>query len=142
MCSHILISFFEFRPPHPFLPYVAPHISHISPFYSYQVIGLDYTNPYLNPFNEFQRWKTHPAVRPTFEGGERLMYGARALNEGGLQSIPTLGFSGGALIGCAAGFLNVPKIKGTHTAMKSGMLAAETAFEALMKMPEVRHFRF
>ena len=108
----------------------------------YQVIGLDYTNPYLNPFNEFQRWKTHPAVRPTFEGGERLMYGARALNEGGLQSIPTLGFSGGALIGCAAGFLNVPKIKGTHTAMKSGMLAAETAFEALMKMPEVRHFRF
>ena len=106
------------------------------------VIGLDYTNPYLNPFNEFQRWKTHPAVRPTFEGGERLMYGARALNEGGLQSIPTLGFSGGALIGCAAGFLNVPKIKGTHTAMKSGMLAAETAFEALMKMPEVRHFRF
>lgn len=100
------------------------------------VIGLDYTNPYLNPFNEFQRWKTHPAIRPTFEGGERLSYGARALNEGGLQSVPKLGFAGGALIGCAAGFLNVPKIKGTHTAMKSGMLAAEAAFEALQALPE------
>eukprot|EP00310_Coccolithus_braarudii_P016433 CAMPEP_0183342746 /NCGR_PEP_ID=MMETSP0164_2-20130417/8804_1 /TAXON_ID=221442 /ORGANISM="Coccolithus pelagicus ssp braarudi, Strain PLY182g" /LENGTH=615 /DNA_ID=CAMNT_0025513435 /DNA_START=90 /DNA_END=1937 /DNA_ORIENTATION=- len=95
------------------------------------VIGLDYTNPYLNPFLEFQRWKTHPAVCPTFEGGERLSYGARALNEGGLQCIPQLGFSGGALIGCSAGFLNVPKIKGTHTAMKSGMLAAEAAFAAM-----------
>lgn len=83
------------------------------------VIGLDYTNPYLNPYNEFQRWKTHPAVRPTFEGGERLMYGARALNEGGLQSIPTLGFNGGALIGCGAGFLNVPKIKGAAALLSS-----------------------
>mmetsp|Transcript_58296 Transcript_58296/g.126614 ORF Transcript_58296/g.126614 Transcript_58296/m.126614 type:complete len:623 (+) Transcript_58296:3-1871(+) len=100
------------------------------------VIGLDYKNPYLNPFLEFQRWKTHPSVRPTFEGGERLSYGARALNEGGLQSVPTLGFSGGALIGCGAGFLNVPKIKGTHTAMKSGMLAAETAFDALQAIPD------
>lgn len=95
------------------------------------VVGLDYSNPYLSPFKEFQRWKTHSYVRPTFEGGERLSYGARALNEGGLQCIPTLGFSGGALIGCAAGFLNVPKIKGTHTAMKSGMLAAEAAFNGL-----------
>jgi len=97
------------------------------------VVGLDYSNPYLSPFKEFQRWKTHPYVRPTFEGGERLSYGARALNEGGLQCIPKLGFSGGALIGCAAGFLNVPKIKGTHTAMKSGMLAAEAAFNALQE---------
>jgi electron-transferring-flavoprotein dehydrogenase len=95
------------------------------------VIGLDYENPYLAPFEELQRFKTHPAIRGTFEGGRRICYGARALNEGGLQSIPKLVFPGGALIGCAAGFLNVPKIKGTHTAMKSGMLAAEAAFEAL-----------
>ncbi|MFQ5784412.1 MAG: electron transfer flavoprotein-ubiquinone oxidoreductase [Alphaproteobacteria bacterium] len=95
------------------------------------VVGLDYQNPHLDPFDEFQRFKTHPAIRPVFEGGRRVAYGARALNEGGLQSIPRLDFPGGALIGCAAGFLNVPKIKGTHTAMKSGMLAAETAFEAL-----------
>jgi len=95
------------------------------------VIGLDYQNPYLAPFEEFQRFKTHPAIRATFEGGRRICYGARALNEGGVQSIPRLVFPGGALIGCAAGFLNVPKIKGTHTAMKSGMLAAEAAFEAL-----------
>jgi electron-transferring-flavoprotein dehydrogenase len=95
------------------------------------VIGLDYQNPYLAPFEEFQRFKTHPAIRATFEGGRRICYGSRALNEGGLQSIPSLVFPGGALIGCAAGFLNVPKIKGTHTAMKSGMLAAEAAFEAL-----------
>ncbi len=95
------------------------------------VVGLDYRNPHLSPFDEFQRFKTHPAIRPMFEGGKRLAYGARALNEGGLQAIPELVFAGGALIGCAAGFLNVPKIKGTHTAMKSGMLAAEAAFEAL-----------
>jgi electron-transferring-flavoprotein dehydrogenase len=95
------------------------------------VVGLDYQNPYLSPFEEFQRFKTHPAIRDTFEGGRRICYGSRALNEGGLQSIPKLVFPGGALIGCAAGFLNVPKIKGTHTAMKSGMLAAEAAFEAL-----------
>jgi electron-transferring-flavoprotein dehydrogenase len=95
------------------------------------VVGLDYQNPYLSPFEEFQRFKTHPAIRGTFEGGRRICYGSRALNEGGLQSIPKLVFPGGALIGCAAGFLNVPKIKGTHTAMKSGMLAAEAAFEAL-----------
>jgi electron-transferring-flavoprotein dehydrogenase len=95
------------------------------------VIGLDYSNPHLSPFDEFQRFKTHPSVRPTFEGGRRIAYGARAINEGGFQSIPKLVFPGGALIGCTAGFLNVPKIKGTHTAMKSGMTAAEAAFEAL-----------
>jgi electron-transferring-flavoprotein dehydrogenase len=95
------------------------------------VVGLDYRNPYLDPFQEFQRFKTHPAIRSTLEGGRRLSYGARALNEGGLQSIPGLSFPGGALIGCTAGFLNVPKIKGNHTAMKSGMLAAESIAAAL-----------
>ena len=97
------------------------------------VIGLDYDNPHLSPFDEFQRFKTHPAIRPMFVGGRRVAYGARALNEGGSQSIPRLTFPGGALIGCAAGFLNVAKIKGTHTAIKSGMLAAEAAFAALDK---------
>ena len=95
------------------------------------VVGLDYSNPWLAPFEEMQRFKTHPAVRHHFDGGRRVSYGARALNEGGLQSIPTLTFPGGALIGCAAGFVNVPKIKGTHTAMKSGMLAAEAVAAAL-----------
>ncbi len=95
------------------------------------VVGLDYQNPYLSPFEEFQRFKTHPAIRGTFEGGRRICYGARALNEGGWQSVPRLVFPGGALVGCAAGFLNVPKIKGNHTAMKSGMLAAEAIAKAL-----------
>jgi electron-transferring-flavoprotein dehydrogenase len=95
------------------------------------VIGLDYSNPWLSPFDEMQRFKTHPAMRKHFEGGRRISYGARALNEGGLQSLPKLSFPGGLLIGDAAGFLNVPKIKGTHTAMKSGMLAAEAVAEAL-----------
>ncbi|XP_068083138.1 electron transfer flavoprotein-ubiquinone oxidoreductase, mitochondrial [Anabrus simplex] len=95
------------------------------------VVGLDYQNPYLSPFKEFQRFKQHPAIRPTFEGGKRIAYGARALNEGGFQSIPKLTFPGGCLIGCSAGFLNLPKIKGTHNAMKSGMLAAESAFEVV-----------
>jgi len=95
------------------------------------VIGLDYENPWLSPYDEFQRFKTHPAIRPIFEGGRRISYGARALNEGGLQSLPKLVFPGGVLIGCEAGTLNMPKIKGTHTAMKSGMLAAEAAFAAL-----------
>ena len=99
------------------------------------VIGLDYSNPWLNPFEEFQRFKTHPAIRPIFEGGRRVAYGARAINEGGFQAIPKLTFPGGALIGCAAGFLNVPKIKGSHTAMKTGMLAAEAAFEGLVAAP-------
>ncbi|MGH6937990.1 electron transfer flavoprotein-ubiquinone oxidoreductase [Hypericibacter sp.] len=94
------------------------------------VIGLDYSNPHLSPFDEFQRFKAHPAIRPTFEGGKRLVYGARAINEGGFQSIPKLVFPGGALIGCAAGFVNVPKIKGSHTAMKSGMTAAEAVMAA------------
>jgi electron-transferring-flavoprotein dehydrogenase len=95
------------------------------------VVGLDYKNPWLSPFDEMQRFKTHPAMRPHFAGGRRISYGARALNEGGLQSIPKLTFPGGALIGDAGGFLNVPKIKGTHTSMKSGMLAAEAAAEAM-----------
>ena len=95
------------------------------------VVGLDYTNPYLDPFKEFQRFKQHPKVRPLFEGGKRLVYGARAINEGGWQSIPKLTFPGGALIGCAGGFLNVPRIKGSHTALKSGMLAAEAIAAAI-----------
>ena len=95
------------------------------------VIGLDYRNPYLTPFKEFQRFKTHPKVRPFFEGGKRLAYGARALVEGGLQSLPKLVFPGGVLIGDEAGFLNTPRIKGSHAAIKSGMLAAEAAFAAL-----------
>ncbi|AQS87767.1 electron transfer flavoprotein-ubiquinone oxidoreductase [Neoasaia chiangmaiensis NBRC 101099] len=95
------------------------------------VTGLDYRNTWLSPFNEMQRVKTHPAFRPHFEGGRRLIYGARALSEGGLQSIPRLSFPGGVLTGDSAGFLNVPKIKGTHTAMKSGMLAAEAVAQAL-----------
>jgi len=94
------------------------------------VVGLDYTNPYLSPFQEFQRYKTHPAIAPTFEGAKRISYGARALNEGGFQSLPKLTFPGGVLIGCAAGTLNVPKIKGTHTAMKSAIVAAEAIAEA------------
>ncbi len=95
------------------------------------VIGLDYSNPWLSPFDEMQRFKTHPDVRKHFEGGRRIAYGARALNEGGLQSMPKLVFPGGALIGDSAGFVNVPKIKGTHTSMKSGMLAAEAVAEVL-----------
>jgi electron-transferring-flavoprotein dehydrogenase len=95
------------------------------------VVGLDYSNPWLSPFDEMQRAKTHPAIRKHFEGGRRISYGARALIEGGLQSLPKLTFPGGLLVGDAAGFLNVPKIKGTHTAMKSGMLAAEAVIEAL-----------
>jgi electron-transferring-flavoprotein dehydrogenase len=95
------------------------------------VLHLSYTNPHLSPYDEFQRFKTHPAVRDTFAGGKRLAYGARALNEGGLQSIPKLAFPGGALIGCSAGFLNVPRIKGIHNAMKTGMLGADAAFAAL-----------
>ena len=95
------------------------------------VTALDYKNPHVSPFEEFQRWKQHPAIREYLEGGKRVAYGARAINEGGWQSVPKLGFPGGALIGCAAGFVNVPRIKGSHTAMKSGMLAAEALAEAL-----------
>jgi len=86
------------------------------------VVGLDYQNPYLSPYKEFQRLKHHPLFASTLEGGKCVSYGARALNEGGLQSIPELAFPGGALLGCSAGFLNVPKIKGSHYALKSGML--------------------
>jgi electron-transferring-flavoprotein dehydrogenase len=95
------------------------------------VIGLDYQNPWIGPFDEFQRFKTHPAIRGYFEGGRRIAYGARAITEGGQQSLPRLTFPGGVLIGDTAGFLNVPKIKGIHTAMKSGMTAAETVYDAL-----------
>jgi electron-transferring-flavoprotein dehydrogenase len=95
------------------------------------VVHLNYENPYLNPFEEFQRFKTHPLVRSTFEGGKRLAYGARAITEGGYQSVPKLTFPGGALIGCAAGLVNVPRIKGSHNAILSGMLAAEHVADAL-----------
>ncbi|MCB1918893.1 MAG: electron transfer flavoprotein-ubiquinone oxidoreductase, partial [Candidatus Competibacteraceae bacterium] len=95
------------------------------------VIGLGYENPHLSPFEEFQRFKTHPDIRPTFEGGRRIAYGARAISAGGIQSIPKLTFPGGVLIGDTAGFLNMPKIKGTHTAMKSGMVAADAVFAAV-----------
>ena len=95
------------------------------------VVGLDYSNPWLSPFDEMQRFKTHPSMRHHFEGGRRISYGARALSEGGIQSIPKLTFPGGALIGDTAGFLNVPKIKGTHAAMKSGIMAAEAVADAL-----------
>jgi electron-transferring-flavoprotein dehydrogenase len=95
------------------------------------VTWLNYANPYISPFEEFQRWKTHPKVKEILKGGRRVAYGARAISDGGFQSVPKLTFPGGALIGCTAGFLNVPRIKGSHTAMKSGMLAAEAAIEAL-----------
>lgn len=95
------------------------------------VVHLNYKNPYLSPFDEFQRMKQHPAIKKYLEGGKRISYGARAITEGGVQSIPKLTFPGGALIGCSAGFVNVPRIKGSHNAMKSGMLAAEAAFDAI-----------
>lgn len=95
------------------------------------VVALDYKNPYLFPFEEFQRWKQHPEIRKILEGGKRISYGARVINEGGWQSVPKLAFPGGALIGCSAGFVNVPRIKGSHTAMKSGMLAADSIAAAI-----------
>ncbi|HWY16927.1 MAG TPA: electron transfer flavoprotein-ubiquinone oxidoreductase [Rhizomicrobium sp.] len=95
------------------------------------VVHLNYSNPYLSPFDEFQRVKTHPRIRNFLEGGKRISYGSRAITEGGFQSVPRLAFPGGALIGCGAGFVNLPRIKGTHNAMKTGMLAAEAAFEAI-----------
>jgi electron-transferring-flavoprotein dehydrogenase len=99
------------------------------------VVGLSYSNPFLSPFEELQRIKTHPAIRPIFEGGRRVCYGARAMNAGGFQSIPKVDFPGGLVIGASAGFMNVPKIKGSHTAMKSGMIAAETTFRRLSGDP-------
>lgn len=104
------------------------------------VVALNYHNPYLNPYEEFQKFKHHPAIRPLLEGGTVIQYGARTLNEGGIQSIPYTVFSGGAIIGCSAGFLNVPKIKGTHTAMKSGMLAAEAAFGSLREGTSLKSY--
>ena len=95
------------------------------------VVHLNYKNPYLSPYQEFQRFKTHPEISPFLEGGERVAYGARAISEGGFQSVPKLTFPGGALIGCSAGFVNVPRIKGNHNAMKTGMMAAEAAFDAI-----------
>ncbi|MBO6526176.1 electron transfer flavoprotein-ubiquinone oxidoreductase [Erythrobacter sp.] len=95
------------------------------------VTALDYANPYVSPYQEFQRWKHHPEIAAILEGGKRVAYGARVINEGGWQSVPKLAFPGGALIGCAAGFVNVPRIKGSHTAMKSGMLAAESIADAI-----------
>jgi len=95
------------------------------------VVHLNYKNPWLSPFDEFQRWKQHPSVRKFLEGGKRIAYGARAITEGGLQSVPQLYFPGGALIGCSAGFVNLPRIKGSHNAMKTGMMAAEAAFAAI-----------
>ena len=95
------------------------------------VVALSYKNPYLEPFQEMQRWKLHPEIKELLTGGRRVSYGARAINEGGFQSVPKLTFPGGALIGCSAGFVNVPRIKGSHTAMKTGMMAAEAAFAAV-----------
>jgi len=94
-------------------------------------VHLNYENPTLSPFDEFQRFKTHPMIAPTFEGAKRLSYGARAITEGGWQSVPRLSFPGGVLLGCAAGFVNVPRIKGSHNAILSGMLAAEEAAKAI-----------
>ncbi|MGJ0223468.1 hypothetical protein ACQUZK_08695 [Streptococcus pyogenes] len=95
------------------------------------VLGLDYSNPWLSPFEEFQRWKTHPAIRAHIEGGRRIAYGARAINNGLPQSLPRTVFPGGALVGCDAGYLNAARIKGSHSAIKTGMLAAEAACAAL-----------
>lgn len=96
------------------------------------VVGLDYSNPYISPYQELQRLKLHPHLKPLFEGGERLAYGARVINEGGFQAIPKLTFPGGVIVGCSAGFVNVPKIKGSHYAMKTGMLAAEAIYQNLV----------
>ncbi|TAL34987.1 electron transfer flavoprotein-ubiquinone oxidoreductase [Phenylobacterium sp.] len=95
------------------------------------VVHLNYANPWISPFDEFQRFKTHPSIKPFLEGGKRIAYGARAITEGGYQSVPKLAFPGGALLGCSAGMVNVPRIKGSHNAVKSGIMAAEAAFEAI-----------
>ena len=96
------------------------------------VTWLNYSNPYLSPFEEMQRWKTHPEITALLTGGRRVSYGARAINDGGWQSVPKLTFPGGALIGCSAGFVNVPRLKGSHNAMKTGMMAADAAVEAIV----------
>merc|ERR1719444_736518 len=100
------------------------------------ITGLDYSNPHLSPYQEFQRFKQHPRVKALLEGGTCISYGARCLNEGGLQAIPKLTFPGGMMAGCSAGFLNVPKIKGSHTAMKTGMIAGEEVAKALLTAEE------
>lgn len=110
-----------------FIYHMKPNLIHIG-----MVVGLDYSNPYLSPYQEFQKFKQHPRVKAILEGGTCVSYGARCLNEGGLQAIPRLTFPGGMLTGCSAGFLNVPKIKGSHTAMKTGMLAGEVAAQQLL----------
>lgn len=110
-----------------FIYHMKPNLLHIG-----LVVGLDYSNPYLSPYQEFQKFKHHPRVKALLEGGTCISYGARVLNEGGIQAVPKLTFPGGMLAGCSAGFLNVPKIKGSHTAMKTGMLAGETAATALL----------
>jgi len=110
-----------------FIYHMKPNLVHIG-----LVVGLDYSNPYLSPYQEFQKFKQHPRVKALLERGTCISYGARVLNEGGLQAIPKLTFPGGMLAGCSAGFLNVPKIKGSHTAMKTGMLAGEAAAQALL----------
>ena len=104
------------------------------------VIGLDYQNPHLSPFDEFQRFKTHKAIRKMLEGGKRISFGARALIEGGLQSLPKMYMPGALLVGCDAGTLNMPKIKGTHTAMKSGMIAAETIIEHFKNKRQLSYY--
>ncbi|KAK7234746.1 electron transfer flavoprotein dehydrogenase [Aureococcus anophagefferens] len=114
-----------------FLYHMAPNLVQVG-----LVVGLDYANPHLSPYKEFQRLKHHPKIARYLEGGEPVAYAARVINEGGLQSVPRLSFPGGALVGCSAGFLNVPKIKGTHTAMKSGMLAAEAVFDCVRATAE------
>jgi len=110
-----------------FIYHMKPNLLHIG-----LVVGLDYKNPYLSPYQEFQKLKQHPRIKALLEGGQCISYGARVLNEGGIQAIPKLTFPGGMLTGCSAGFLNVPKIKGSHTAMKTGMLVGEAAAEAIL----------
>ncbi|CAJ0573965.1 unnamed protein product, partial [Mesorhabditis spiculigera] len=100
------------------------------------IVALDYKNPYMNPYQEFQRYKLHPSIRSQLEGGQRIGYGARAINEGGYQGVPKLSFPGGCLVGCTAGLLNVAKLKGTHNAMKSGMVAAESIYKEIGTNPE------
>ena len=102
------------------------------------MVGLDYTNPWLSPFEELQRWKTHPEIRKYLEGGKRLGYGARAITAGGILSLPKTVFPGGALVGCDAGYLNASRIKGSHAAIKTGMLAAEAALRRARRRPPAR----
>ena len=108
--------------------HMEPNLVHLG-----YVVGLDYKNPYLNPYEEFQKLKTHPEIKKVLDGGECIQYGARVLNEGGYHAIPKLTFPGGMLAGCSAGFLNIAKIKGSHNAMKTGMLAAEAIYEDFKK---------